>query len=70
MCRNLPRAKAIPAGTTFPYNVGNVAAGATQVVGLDFSARRFAHNGGGDRPSQWRFGLLQRDSAIDARGGP
>jgi hypothetical protein len=25
--------------------------------------------GGGERPSQWRFGLLQRDGAIGARGG-
>jgi hypothetical protein len=40
-----------PAGTIFPYNVGNVAAGATRVVGLDF------HHPGGHGPSQRRFGL-------------
>jgi hypothetical protein len=64
------------AGTTFSYNAGNVAAGTTQVVGLDFTVLsgtnaplRFAHYGGGDRPCQWRFGLLQRDGAIGAGGG-
>ena len=66
-----------PAGTGLSYNIGNVAAGATLVVSLDFtvlSGTQAPPDGSlitavvSDRTT-WRFGLLHRDGENGAGGG-